>query len=312
MNERSGKPDLGISFMGTAETGVKWDIGVGTALYTSVFVDYGFNDMLKSSYSEKHFMEYNQNEPSKPIVNTACVLPGRFSPVSFGVKLKLAFSVGCRDLLNDRRAYKSMLPLQYDDYYDFMPETQTTETQPQSIDMEQPAPEAVPEDTVQTDAGMEIPGKVQQSEVDTAVISVEREAYLEAAKARRQQYSRSMNVSGIRNMGNYSRGTVTLTAGQEATLDDYIEVLTENPQAHIEITGHTCDLGTDELNLRIGRERADLAKDYLLGKGIAPSRISTFSKGETEPLFPNDNELSRSKNRRLGIRLKEIGSPAKP
>jgi outer membrane protein OmpA-like peptidoglycan-associated protein len=73
----------------------------------------------------------------------------------------------------------------------------------------------------------------------------------------------------------------------------------------LDIAGHTCDLGTDRLNVRIGRERADLAKDYLVEKGVAPSRIQTFSKGESEPLFPNINEVNRRKNRRLEIVIKK-------
>ncbi|MDR1348306.1 MAG: PorT family protein [Prevotellaceae bacterium] len=108
LNENSGKPDLGVSLSGTLETGVKWNIGVGTAIYTGVFVDYGFNDMKKSSYAGKRFVEYNHYEPGRPLMNTACVLTDRFSPLSFGLKVKLAFSVGCSDLLNDRKAYKSL------------------------------------------------------------------------------------------------------------------------------------------------------------------------------------------------------------
>lgn len=122
LDENNSKLDLGVSLSGTLETGMKWNTSIGTALYTGVFVDYGFSDMLKSGYSGKRMVEYNQNEPSKPLMNTACILSDRFSPMNFGIKLKLAFSAGCSDLLNGRRAYKSMLPAQYDGYYDFIPE----------------------------------------------------------------------------------------------------------------------------------------------------------------------------------------------
>jgi hypothetical protein len=43
-----GKLDLGVSLLGTVETGVKWNIGTGTALYTGVFMDYGLNNALKA------------------------------------------------------------------------------------------------------------------------------------------------------------------------------------------------------------------------------------------------------------------------
>ncbi|MDR2843036.1 MAG: outer membrane beta-barrel protein, partial [Candidatus Symbiothrix sp.] len=93
-NENKVKLNLGVSVMGTLETGVKWNIGIGTNLYTGVFVDYDFNNALNGDYSKKHLIEYNRNEPAHPIMNTVCVLTDRFSPLSFGMKLKWTFSVG--------------------------------------------------------------------------------------------------------------------------------------------------------------------------------------------------------------------------
>ncbi len=77
---------------------------------------------------------------------------------------------------------------------------------------------------------------------------------------------------------------MTLNAIQKRDLDDYIELLQSDENMTIKITGHTCDIGSDELNQRIGQERADLAKDYMVENGIAPKRIMTFSKGESEPV----------------------------
>jgi outer membrane protein OmpA-like peptidoglycan-associated protein len=104
-------------------------------------------------------------------------------------------------------------------------------------------------------------------------------------------------------INHYKSGQTVMTPEQKTILDGYAELLMNNPQAHIEITGHTCDTGAKESNLRIGQRSADSAKDYLIEKGIAPSRIFTFSKGETEPLFPNTDEENRRKNRRLEIKL---------
>jgi outer membrane protein OmpA-like peptidoglycan-associated protein len=283
INERNGKLDLGVSLSGTVETGVKWNTGIGTALYTGIFMDYGFNNALKSSYSGKRFVEYNRIASEKPIMNTACILTDKLSPMVFGLKLKLAFSVGCRDLLNDRKAYRAMQLNRENDFYDFDVQNQTPDIVP-------PIPAIVPADIVQTETPPET-----ALQPDTATFNVE------AVKECRQPIS----VSSIGSIENYICGAVTLTAGQKTALDDYIEVLTENLQAHIEITGHTCDLGTDRVNMRIGLKRADSAKDYLVKKGIAPSRIQTFSEGESRPLFPNDSEENRRKNRRLEIKLNE-------
>ncbi|GHV68711.1 hypothetical protein FACS1894199_16380 [Bacteroidia bacterium] len=71
------------------------------------------------------------------------------------------------------------------------------------------------------------------------------------------------------------------------------------PDMKIIIEGHTCNLGVTETNLVIGQMRADVAKNYLVNQGIAPERIKTVSKAETEPLLPNTSEDNRRKNRRI-------------
>jgi hypothetical protein len=108
LNEKQGKLNLGISFTGAFETGVKWKTGIRTSFYTGVFADYGFNNMLSGDYSQKQLTEYNRIAPNRPTVNSVCVLTKRFSPLSFGIKLKFTFSVGCHELLTDSNAYKTL------------------------------------------------------------------------------------------------------------------------------------------------------------------------------------------------------------
>ena len=64
------------------------------------------------------------------------------------------------------------------------------------------------------------------------------------------------------------------------------------------IEGHCDSRGSDEYNRALGERRALAAKEYLLGKGVAESRIRTISYGEERPAVQGDDEESRSKNRR--------------
>ena len=68
--------------------------------------------------------------------------------------------------------------------------------------------------------------------------------------------------------------------------------------AKIQVEGHTCEIGTNEYNLALGERRANSAKTYLEGLGIASGRLSTISYGEERPLDPGHTEAARSKNRR--------------
>lgn len=300
LNGKKGKLDLNVSVMGTLETGVKWRTGIGADLYTGIFVDYGFNNMLKNGHSQKMFVEYNRDEPSLPVINTACVLADRLSPLALGIKVKMAFYVGSSDLLNARRAYKKLKSKRKQndenddsDFFDF-PETATQQM-----------------DTVEKNTAV-IPSHIpdEQQTVNTTVKTEEIQQIDSSATNERQTSKKVENenrktVSQSVNIADYGRGIVSLTAEQKSALDCYITLMTENQSFTLEITGHCCNLGTDELNMQIGQERADLAKDYLVENGILSSRILTFSKGKTEPLFPNDNEENRRKNRRLEIKIRE-------
>jgi peptidoglycan-associated lipoprotein len=68
--------------------------------------------------------------------------------------------------------------------------------------------------------------------------------------------------------------------------------------AKIQVEGHACEVGTNEYNLALGERRANSAKTYLEGLGIASGRLSTISYGEERPLDPGHTEEARSKNRR--------------
>jgi len=77
----------------------------------------------------------------------------------------------------------------------------------------------------------------------------------------------------------------------------------------LDISGHTDSKGTDEVNLRIGRQRAISCLDYLISKGISQSRLSLKSKGKKEHVAPEtinnkDNPAGRAKNRRVVMKVK--------
>ncbi|HSP07525.1 MAG TPA: OmpA family protein [Acidobacteriota bacterium] len=64
------------------------------------------------------------------------------------------------------------------------------------------------------------------------------------------------------------------------------------------IEGHCDERGTEEYNLALGERRARSSKDYLVSLGIAESRISTISYGESKPFAEGHNEEAWQQNRR--------------
>ena len=62
--------------------------------------------------------------------------------------------------------------------------------------------------------------------------------------------------------------------------------------------GHTDERGTTDYNLALGDRRANAVKDYLVGAGIGPSRLTIVSYGEELPAASGSNERAWSQNRR--------------
>jgi peptidoglycan-associated lipoprotein len=92
------------------------------------------------------------------------------------------------------------------------------------------------------------------------------------------------------------------TDAREA-LDYNYNLLKESPDAIIKIEGHCDERGTVEYNLSLGEKRARSTQDYLVGLGIAPSRISIISYGKERPVDPGKNEAAWAKNRRCEFRI---------
>jgi len=84
----------------------------------------------------------------------------------------------------------------------------------------------------------------------------------------------------------------------EGILRSQAQWLARHPGKAITIEGHCDERGTREYNLALGERRANAAKNYLIGLGVAASRISTVSYGKERPVALGSDEASWARNRR--------------
>ncbi len=82
-------------------------------------------------------------------------------------------------------------------------------------------------------------------------------------------------------------------------LNRLYQVMKENPNIKVEIAGHTDSVGTAQYNKKLSLERAEAVKQWLIDKGIEPSRIKALGFGETKPIADNSTDEGRAKNRRV-------------
>ena len=86
-------------------------------------------------------------------------------------------------------------------------------------------------------------------------------------------------------------------------LDDLVAILKEHATMEVRIEGHTDNIGDKSLLQKLSDDRAKAVKDYLVGQGIAGGRIETRGYGAARPISSNDDETTRSVNRRVEVRI---------
>jgi outer membrane protein OmpA-like peptidoglycan-associated protein len=110
------------------------------------------------------------------------------------------------------------------------------------------------------------------------------------------------NTATINNLF-FDLGKATLKPESEPELKRILQVMTENKSLVIEISGHTDNTGSDEINDKLSLERANAVKENLLKGGIDTSRIRTKGFGKSKPKADNSTEEGRQINRRVEIEI---------
>lgn len=73
--------------------------------------------------------------------------------------------------------------------------------------------------------------------------------------------------------------------------------LTRYPAVKVRIEGNCDDRGTREYNLALGARRANSVRDFLVARGVSPSRITTISYGKERPIESGTGEDAWARNR---------------
>jgi OmpA-OmpF porin, OOP family len=84
-------------------------------------------------------------------------------------------------------------------------------------------------------------------------------------------------------------------------LDKIVDFLKSEPLIHINICGHTDNVGTNTYNNMLSEMRAKSVFEYFYSKGISVSRMKFSGKGSKQPIDENDSESGRQRNRRVEI-----------
>lgn len=98
-------------------------------------------------------------------------------------------------------------------------------------------------------------------------------------------------------------GKATLRPESFTELDRLVALLNDVPTMRIEVSGHTDNRGSAEMNKKLSQDRAKAVADYLISKGIKAERIMWAGYGFDQPMAPNDSEANRQLNRRTEFKI---------
>jgi len=99
----------------------------------------------------------------------------------------------------------------------------------------------------------------------------------------------------------------TLSRSGEQVLDEIAVMLKQRPW-HILVEGHTDNqpISTPRYlsNWELSSARATSVTRYLIGRGIAPQRLSAIGYADTRPITSNADDVGRGRNRRVALVLR--------
>ena len=105
-----------------------------------------------------------------------------------------------------------------------------------------------------------------------------------------------------------------IRSGQSRDLEALARLMTVYPTMEIELGAHTDSRGASDYNLTLSQERAESAKAFLLGRGIAAERIKAVGYGETrlrngctDSVYCSESE--HQFNRRTEVKVLKIEEP---
>ncbi len=107
----------------------------------------------------------------------------------------------------------------------------------------------------------------------------------------------AMVLKGVR----FKTGSAQLDPTSVTVLEEVAASLKAWPDVRVEVQGHTDNVGSAESNRDLSARRAEAVREYLIGAGVEPGRLTAVGYGEDLPLADNTTEAGRQANRRVEL-----------
>lgn len=153
----------------------------------------------------------------------------------------------------------------------------------------------VPNVTVKTEQGIDV-----NSAVNTSVSDAEKAlASINPDQVKPIDIATALNLQII----NFATGSDDIPDVNKSVLDQAAALMNRVPNVQLTVKGHTDNTGDANANKELSRERAQAVVDYLVSKGVDPSKLSAVGLGQDEPIAENTSEEGKFKNRRIAFEV---------
>jgi len=99
----------------------------------------------------------------------------------------------------------------------------------------------------------------------------------------------------------FATDSATVSPGLTRDLQAVAASLLRYPDSRIEVVGHTDNTGSAGYNMDLSQRRAASVASILRANGVPDWRLTTYGRGENEPIATNLTVEGRAQNRRVEI-----------
>ena len=266
-----------------ADLGFRVALNDNWGMYFGLYAGYGFTNFLKESMTDEMIM-INANDPA--IIDYRGTFDsnetGKANLIRAGVKIAVDFgwpAVNKKQAEAERIAREAFVA-------DSIAAVAAAEQA--RLEAEQAAAAKAEQERIAAEKAAAEKAAAEKAEA-------ERIAAEKAFRQRVEAITVHFDVEGAK---------LNIPEAEKAVVDELCEKLKADRSIKIVITGHTDNYGDPRQNLEYyGMKRAEALRDYMVRQGVDAGQIRCESKGQTEPVAPNDTRANRALNRRANIRF---------
>lgn len=105
----------------------------------------------------------------------------------------------------------------------------------------------------------------------------------------------------------FKTGKAEIDPSCDKTMVAIASIMSDYPGFHVQVDGHTDNVGNPEANKKLSQERADAVVKYLTEKkSVDAARLSAKGFGDSKPIADNKSKKGQAKNRRVDFTVTKM------